>query len=721
MSETVDLKKKSKEVDAVDLTMFDDPSSQINFISMVLGKEHGWEATIYDPQTRPDDGPDRMPHVQSTLEKAGYATHLKRGKDVHELRVRNIGTRESFMASVHELGLVKGIGHTIKMLPEKIHHAIGGMKKFAKAIMENPQRAIGFWYLGGDAFYAFTGFFDKTRSKEKMGFFEQFDKPIVWRKNFAGYCFGVMSVILLAFGKEGREVVMDDLMKGYNKMLAEGHDLSGINWEEATKSSNPVRGFMEKYSLNIASALMLAGKVLTIDSAAYRLDYETKMQAMRESDDYLGLPVESANPDEMTRSKYEDAYKEKLSKKDAISRGEGIDKVSAAWREHADLRAEFAKYKQEDVAAALEKQKVIEKLTKMKEDKEGKEKKPSKSLLAMASAGEKKAVEIDIPTLNAEEQAIVDLHSRMAMLEGVALEVAGPASSALGWGLTMLGMGGRAANAMISASSVLSWWGGVKIQNPMQIMGESIYLMGDAFLWATGERKFGGEVAKATAAYLRVKAPYVLSHDGENEVIKHTARRYAEEELKAESKDKNFKPTEEQIHEKAVGFEKLITDELTHIPSRFDRVVAQAASIVSQFPEAEGMRDKALANMLEFIKGASVTVKAEEAQFAEAIKEKVTTMQGREVNKGRSGSKYITVKDLAGDAAALMDAIPGSKYAANVVKLHELLIDAGARPVENGPSRIAQTHRDQVINEAKAQGTKFNVTPQMQTAGVSPA
>ncbi|MCC7260174.1 MAG: hypothetical protein IT567_04005 [Alphaproteobacteria bacterium] len=695
MSQTVDLKKKSKEVDAVDLTMFDDPESQINFISMVLGKEHGWEATIHDPQTRPEDGPDRMPHIKSTLEKAGYTTHLKKGKDVNELRVRNIGTRESFMVSVRELGLVKGIGHTISIIPEKIHEAVSGMKRFVHAIVENPQRAIGIGYLGGDVFYGFTGWFDKTRNKEegktenkKEGFFSQFQKPIVWRKNFAGYCFTVMSVILLAFGKEGREAVMDDLMKGYNKMLAEGQDLSSINWEEATKPSNPVRGLMEKYSLNIASALMVAGKLVTIDSAAFRLDYEMGLLDLRKSQEWQAAGEDG-------RAKLENDLKKRMDT--AVTREKGISRIGDAWTTYNDIKKTLSEeFTPAEIGDALRKHQAIEK------------------------AGGKK-VEGETFTLTAREKQIVDLHNSKEALEGVVLEVAGPLSSAMGWGLTAIGQGSRTANAMITGSSFLSLWGGIKIQNPMQVIGESIYLTGDAFLWLTGEREFNTEVAKATAVYLRAKAPYVLSPQGEAEVVKYTARRYAEEELKAESKDKNFKPSEEKIHEKAIEFEKAIAEELTHVPSRFDRVVTQAASIVSQFSEADGMRDKAMANMLEFIKGASVAVKAEEDVFAKAIADKVASMQGREASKGRVGSRFLTVKELAGDAAALMDAIPGSKYAANVLKLHELLVDAGARRIENGASRIVQTHREQVMNEAKAQSTKVHVAPQAQSMGVSPA
>lgn len=282
--------------------IYNHPETAIAFLSFV-DRQHdrgrGWEAHIHDLEASDNLGAAaRFGHVQQTLETKGY--HCGRHVDENgltTLRVREIGSRESFLSVVRELGLAKGVRHALEMAPDRFRDALSSVKRAVNYVKENPGQGLGFFYIIGDVLSMMMGLGEKrkntssadgedTQRSDFQGADTALDdkketeegryNPIAIRKSIAGVGYTLMSILMLTFAKEGKAAVVDDLVQGMNHAMAEGADLANANLETLTDSQNPIIHFLKKHTIGTAVTIQVLSKLLFMDSARIRFQQLAK-------------------------------------------------------------------------------------------------------------------------------------------------------------------------------------------------------------------------------------------------------------------------------------------------------------------------------------------------------------------------------------------------------------------------------------------------------------
>jgi hypothetical protein len=245
--------------------IYDDPESKINFLETTL-KDKEWEAVIYDPSPA---GKSRLPEIEKTLKGSSYK--LVRGQDANgigTLTIHHFSHETGLLRAFRELGLTKGLEHTMETAGERLGDVMQRGKKLLQFWTSSEARRFSFAYVFGDVYLTLARGFDHS-------FKNPSDKVYS-----AGYLLALaQSVIMMNFAKEGKEILAEEIEHGMQQAVKKGLNLENFEeWaDEVIDRRNPLTKMLNRHALKIGAASQMAGQALVATSGVLELRENSKL------------------------------------------------------------------------------------------------------------------------------------------------------------------------------------------------------------------------------------------------------------------------------------------------------------------------------------------------------------------------------------------------------------------------------------------------------------
>lgn len=623
------------------IQIWDDPASKIAFLETVM---HGksWKADIHFPALDAERA-KRMVEIREQLLKKGYEVEQIADQDGHQiLRIKHDHDPQDLAHLFKNYGLVTGTAHVIqKPLVAAKDIVLDAQRRISQGVnyIMDPARANGLIFLTSEAFITASS----LGAKEGKWY-----DPKNLLLSVAGSLFLSQSATYLFLAKKGNERILDDFNARLesarhqmgNTLLPELAKAPAVNEQKSSGFINKISDFFNAYPIQIGAMANNLGMVAFL--GAFFLE-----------------------------RRFQQSYLTKLGP-EAIAEAKAL--LAAGFEGVADSKA-AVKHAGNIVAGAVG----------------------------------------ATPEVKAQAHKFVEAakvpFAENYINKGYYLDSAGALTSILAWTFMLLppketkekssnplvrfweGIREdpqKVTSAIALGSSSLRLLGSRERENPLQTIGEAVYIPGDLMLWFTKNNEYGHSTGGDNSTLLKVAAhtlnhmPVVMSAEREQAFLHEVGLYLAKQSYALSHQGKALGSGELQT--KAAEIEAAMKPHLKHESvKKFDLMVGIANRLVHQFePARRSEVADALANAISNLKG------------VEAAPDTIRPRLAGSAQSQLSVKEPVSIQHISQEISDLVFTIPGPHAADNASALYDALAPLLA------PCRAPKQHLDEVMTATAA-------------------